>query len=322
MSKPSVLVLASGEQPQFEMLSGIPHTLCFDVTTCSRAATDCGVILQWSGIRDMLRAALTACPHIRWVHSRSAGLDNLWFPELVESEVILTNGRGVFSASLGEFVLAAILYFAKDLRRMTRNQSAGRWAQFDIEEIAGQTVGIVGYGDIGRAVAKRVRAMGMRVLALRRHLPPNADAKSGDDLVEGYYAPRNLRDMLALCDYVVATAPLTPETEHMISDPEIAAMKPTAVIINVGRGPVIDEKALIPALTSKRIKGAALDVFEHEPLPAGHAFYALENVLLSPHCADHTADWHEQAMRFFLEQYSRFEKGETLQNIVNKRLGY
>ncbi len=108
----------------------------------------------------------------------------------------------------------------------------------------------------------------------------------------------------------------------MISDAEFAAMKPTAVVINVGRGPVIDEAALLRTLTTKRIKGAALDVFEHEPLPAAHPLFKLENVLLSPHCADHTADWQDQAMRFFLEQYARFEKGEPLNNIVNKRLGY
>jgi phosphoglycerate dehydrogenase-like enzyme len=128
--------------------------------------------------------------------------------------------------------------------------------------------------------------------------------------------------MMASCDYIVATAPLTEETQHMISDAEFAVMKSTAVVINVGRGPVIDEAALLRALTAKRIKGAGLDVFEHEPLPAGHLLYKLENVLLSPHCADHTADWQDQAMRFFLEQYGRFEKGAPLKNIVNKRLGY
>jgi phosphoglycerate dehydrogenase-like enzyme len=108
----------------------------------------------------------------------------------------------------------------------------------------------------------------------------------------------------------------------MISDAEFAAMKPTAVVINVGRGPVIDQAALVRALTTKRIKGAGLDVFEQEPLPPGDPMYRLENVLLSPHCADHTADWLDRAVRFFLEQYGRFEKGEPLENVVNKRLGY
>jgi D-isomer specific 2-hydroxyacid dehydrogenase, NAD binding domain len=126
----------------------------------------------------------------------------------------------------------------------------------------------------------------------------------------------------ALCDSIVVVAPLTEETRHIISDAEFAAMKPTAVVINVGRGPVIDEAAPLRALTAKRIKGAGLDAFEHEPLSAGHPMYKLENILLSPHCADHTSNWQDQAMRFFLDQYGRFEKGELLKNVVNKRLGY
>lgn len=319
-----ILVLARTDDPQLGMLDGVPHTICRDASSCASIARTATAVLHWTGNREMLRAALSVGPNVRWIHSRSAGLDNIWFPELVESDVVLTNGRGVFSASLGEFVLAAILYFAKDLRRMIRNQMAERWEPFDIEEIAGQTVGIVGYGDIGRAVATRVRAMGMRVLATRRHIPtddPN-NPNSGDPLIDQYFHPDARCEMLARCDYVVATAPLTEETRHMISEAEFAAMKPTAVVVNVGRGPVIDEDALVQALASERIRGAALDVFEHEPLPAESPLYKLENVLLSPHCADHTATWQDDAMRFFLEQYARFEKGQPLQNIVNKRLGY
>ncbi len=312
-----VLVLAAGDDPQLAMLKQLPHTICGDLATCAQAAPDATVILQWSGTRELLRSLFGICKKLRWIHSKAAGLDNLLFPELVESEVLLTNGRGVFSASLGEFVLAAILYFAKDLRRMLRSQIAGVWEPFDVEEIAGQTVGILGYGDIGQAVATRVHAMGMHVLATKRHVPASTDA-----LVEQFYKPEERREMMGRCDYIVATAPLTAETRHMISDAEFSAMRPTAVVINVGRGPVIDEAALLRALTTKRIKGAGLDVFEHEPLPPGHPFYKLENVLLSPHCADHTADWQDQAMQFFLAQYARFARGEPLTNVVNKRLGY
>ena len=312
-----VLVLASGDDPQFAMLNDLPHTVCGDISSCAQAAKDATVILQWSGSRELLLAWFGMSKKVRWIHSKAAGLDNLLFAELVESEILLTNGRGVFSPSLGEFVLAVILYFAKDFRRMIRNQMAAVWEPFDVEEISGQTVGILGYGDIGRAVATRVHAMGMRVLATKRHVPA-----STDPLVERFYKPEERREMMARSDYIVATAPLTEETRHMISDAEFAVMKSTAVVINVGRGPVIDEAALLRALTTKRIKGAGLDVFEHEPLPAGSPLYKLENVLLSPHCADHTADWQDQAMRFFLAQYARFEMGEPLENVVNKRLGY
>ena len=312
-----VLVLASGDDPQFARLRHVPHTVCTDIERCAQVSRDVGVILQWSGTPELLRVALATCPQVRWIHSRAAGVDNLLFPELVEKDVLLTNGSGVFSASLGEFVLASILYFAKDLRRMVSNQVAERWDPFDVEEIDGKTVGIVGFGDIGRAVASRVRPLGMRAVATKRHPP-----KSPEPLVQRFYAPEERREMIAACDYIVVTAPLTLETRHMVSEAEFAAMKPDAVVINVGRGPVIDERALVRALESKRIKGAALDVFEHEPLPAGHPLYKLENVLLSPHCADHTADWQDQAMRLFLEQYERFRTGEGLRNVVDKRLGY
>ena len=131
-----------------------------------------------------------------------------------------------------------------------------------------------------------------------------------------------LQEMLPQCDYVVAAAPLTPETRHIISDAAISVMKKTAVVVNIGRGPVIDEAALIRALESGRIRGAALDVFEKEPLPADSPFYKLQNVLLSPHCADHTADWLEQAMQFFVAQFVRFASGEPLLNVVDKKAGY
>jgi phosphoglycerate dehydrogenase-like enzyme len=128
--------------------------------------------------------------------------------------------------------------------------------------------------------------------------------------------------MLALCDYVVAAAPLTPETRHMLSDAAFATMKSSAVLINIGRGPVIDQAALVRALNAGKIKGAGLDVFEQEPIPSGDPIYKLQNVLVSPHCADHTRDWLDRAMRFFLLQYERFGNGQALENIVDKRLGY
>ena len=313
----TILVLAKENDPQLSMLQGLHHIVGHDSAAFAGAVNDPVVILAWSGSKQLLRDVFTMCHDVRWVHSRSAGLDSMLFPELVASKVPLTNGSGVFSLSLGEFALAAILYFAKDFRRMIRNQVAGVWEQFDVEEIAGQTVGIVGYGDIGRAVAARVHPMGMKVLAIKRHPP-----QSPDPLIDQFYPPESLLEMLARCDYVVVALPLTPETHHLLSDREFAAMKPTAVVINVGRGPVIDEAAIVRALTAKRIKGAGLDVFEQEPLPPGDPMYALENVLLSPHTADHTAERLNQAMRFFIEQDRRFSNGEPLQNVVNKNLGY
>ena len=302
---------------QLDLLAAVPRVVASSPAAAADASKQAEVILHWTGPRDLLRAAFLANPEIGWVHSRSAGLDSVLFPELVQSAVPLTNGTGVFSQSLGEFALAAILYFAKDFRRMLRNQEAERWEQFDVEEIAGQTVGIVAYGDIGRAVASRVHAMGMRVLAMKRHAPAAADP-----LISKFYGTGELAAMLGQCDFVVVAAPLTAETRHMISDAAFAVMKPNAVVINIGRGPVIDQAALVRALEAGRIKGAGLDVFEREPIPAGDPIYKFENVLVSPHCADHTKDWLNQAMRFFLLQYERFSNGQPLENIVQKHLGY
>ena len=283
------------------------------------AAGDAEIILNWSGSLALLQQVFGMSRRVRWIHSRAAGLEQTLFPGLIESEVILTNGSGVFSPSLGEFALAAILYFAKDLRRMIRNQIAGVWEPFDIAMISGQTLGIVGYGSIGRAVAARAHALEMNVLGLRRHVPRQP---TRDPLISQFYAPEQRLEMLPRCDYIVVTVPLTEQTRSLIADAEFAVMKKNAVVINLGRGPAIDEPALIKALVEHRIRGAALDVFDQEPLPQGHPFYSLENVLLSPHCADHTPDWLYDAMRFFLAQLAAFRNGETLLNVVDKHLGY
>lgn len=285
----------------------------------AKAAVESEIILSWSGSRALLREVFLMSRRVRWIHSRSAGLEQTLFPELIESEVILTNGSGVFSPSLGEFVLAAILYFAKDFRRMITNQVAEVWEQFNVAMVSGQTVGIVGYGSIGRAVAARARGLGMNVFALRRRTSQNT---TEDPLIDLEYGPEQRREMLSQCDFIVVTLPLTEKTRGFIGDAEFAVMKKSAVIINVGRGPTIDEHAMIRALSENRIRGAALDVFDQEPLPQGHPFYSLQNVLLSPHCADHTPDWTHNAMRFFLAQLQRFNRKETLFNIVDKRLGY
>jgi phosphoglycerate dehydrogenase-like enzyme len=323
MDNNTLVVLANPNEPQLAMLEALPAETRIavgnTVEAFANAAPEASIIFNWSGSGTLLRDVLAMCPAVRWIHCRAAGLDDLLTPELIASPVPLSNGSGVFSPPLGEFVLGAILYFAKDFRRLIRNQSAGVWEPFDVDEISGRTAGIVGYGDIGRAAATRLKAMGIDVVALRRTVPPSGAA---DPLVSRYYGPGGLREMIAQCDYVVVTAPLTPETRGMIGAREFAAMKPGAVIVNVGRGAVIDEAAMIQALTEKRILGAALDVFTTEPLPSCHPFFQLENVLLSPHSTDHTRDWLERAMQFFLTQFERFSKGEPLLNVVDKKRGY
>jgi phosphoglycerate dehydrogenase-like enzyme len=322
MDNITLLVLANPTDRELAMLEQLPDSTSVivgnHIDAFRKAAPDADVVFSLSAPAKVLREIWPMAPRIKWVHSRSAGLDSLLFPELVESPVPLTNGSGVFSQSLAEFVIGAAIFFAKDFRRLIRNQDAGQWEQFDVDEIRGQTMGIIGYGDIGRACAQRAHAMGMKVLAVRRR----PDRSNGDPYISGVYSTEEMLDILPQCDYVVAAAPLAPGTKHLVGEAAIARMKKTAVVMNVGRGPVIDEAALIPALESGRIRGAALDVFESEPLPAGHPFFKLQNVLLSPHCTDHTTTWLEEGMQFFLDNFNRFAAGDPLKNVVDKRAGY
>lgn len=324
MSAPIPTLLVLGD-PADRYLAPLERFRCraelvisLDPATLMAAAPRADALLFWSGTRALLERVWAQATRLRWIHVRSAGLDTLLFPALVDSTVPLTNSRGVYSRSLGEFVAAGVLFFAKDFHRMQRSQAAGRWDPFDVREAHGSTMGIVGYGDIGRAAARLAKALGMRVLALRRR----PEQSAGDALVDEAMGNERLLELMARSDYVVVAAPLTPQTRGLVDAAAIAAMKPTAVMINVGRGAVIDEPALIEALRHKRIRGAALDVFEQEPLPPGHAMYGLDNLLLSPHCADHTATWIDEAMAFYGQNLERFLAGEPLLNVVEKRLGY
>ena len=318
----NLLVLSNPVAHHLAALASLPEettiTVSDNLDGLSKAAPGADVVLNCTGQGELLGQLWPSMPRLRWVHSLAAGVEAQLLPYMVDSDIPLTNSRGVYAESLGEFVLAAVLYFAKDFRRMIRNQEERKWDSFDVEEIAGQTAAIVGYGEIGRASARRLKAMGMKVHALRRR----PELNDQDRFVDLTFGTSDLIKMVTSADYVVVTAPLTPETRGMIGSAELAAMKPTASIINVGRGPVIDESALIDALKANRIRGSALDVFNQEPLPGDHAFWSLDNLLLSPHCADHVPGWLDAAMKFFLENFERFRLGEPLKNIVDKRAGY
>ena len=317
----TVCVLAKPEDSSLRLLDTVPEAVRFVVGTTpeafAEAAPQADAICLVAGGRRLLEPVFARAPRVRWVHIGWAGLDGALFPALVDSAVPVTNARGVFSGSLSEFVLASILFFAKDLRRLLASQAAGRWAPFEVEEIAGRSVGILGFGDIGRAVAERAKAMGLRVLAMRRRANV-----TNDPLADESFPPERRLELIARADYVVLVLPATDETRGIFGAAEIAAMKPQAVLINIGRGSTLDEGALVRALEARQIRGAALDVFETEPLPPGHPFWRLDNVLLSPHTADRTATWREEAMQLFLDNLDRFQRGETLRNLVDKRRGY
>lgn len=269
---------------------------------------------QGSLLRSMLPRARRLC----WVHSLWTGVEGIIGPELLEHPAILTNGRGVFSGPLADWTMAAILHFAFDLRRVISQQEQGIWRLVHGVSLNGRSLGIVGFGAIGAAAALRAKAFGMRIAGLRRR----PEFPTPGDLVDAVYGPDRLLDLMAASDYVLASAPLTPATRGLIGENAIAAMKPTAVIVNVGRGGVIVEQALVRALQSGRIRGAALDVFEIEPLPVRHPFWSMSNVLLSPHTADRVEGFLDPAFDCFFENLERFRKGETLVNMVDKHAGY
>ena len=282
------------------------------------------VFVSHPDARDPLARVLERFPSVEWVHSRSAGIDSIASTGLLGSSarVQLTNAKGMFSSTLAEYCMTACSYFAKDLPRLKRQKDRGVWEQYPVLELRGATLGIVGYGDIGRASAKLAKAYGMRVLGLRRN--PNEGGKSEPDpCCDRTYGTDGLGEMVTRSDYVLVSTPLTEQTRGMISADVLAKCKPTAVIINVGRGPVIDEEALIDALSAGAIKGAALDVVTEEPLPKGSPLWKLDNVLLSPHNMDMTPTFMRESTEFFVEEnLPRFLRGGRLLNPVDKSAGY
>ncbi len=317
----TLLVISSPHYPFLKFLDNLPQPVTVHtgnkIDFLKEYAPQADVILNGFHDGAALQAILPLATRVKWIHALSAGVEKVLSPEVIESPVPLTNGRGVFGPALAEFSIGAMLYFAKDFRRLIRQQAAAKWEQFDVTFLRGQTLGVIGYGGIGREAARLAHALGMKVLALRRRTP-----ESDDPIVERSFTRDQLNEMLSLSDYILAASPLTPETQGMIGPGEIHFMKNTAVFINVGRGAVVVESALISALKQSIIRGAALDVFETEPLPADHPFYQMENVLLSPHCADHTTGWMELAVNQFIENFERFRNGQPLEYLVDKKAGY
>jgi len=281
-------------------------------------APNADALLFAHGNAELLKVVLPLAVRAQWIHSLWTGVEGILTPELREHPAPLTNGRGVFRWPLADWVVAALLFFAFDLRRVLQQQEQGVWKPVFGKMLEGQTLGIVGYGSIGSAAAERARPFGMKIAALRRR----TELFKADRLVDFSYGPDQLQEMLASCDYVLAATPLTTETRGLIGEAELAAMKPNAVLINVGRGPVVDEPALIRALQSAAIRGAALDVFDTEPLPQDHPFWKMTNVLLSPHTADRVEGFLAPALACFLENLERFLKRSPLLNLVDKRSGY
>lgn len=268
---------------------------------------------------EQSRTLLARAPRLRWVQTGGAGVDRLDLEALRDRQVMVTNSSGVHATPIGEYVLMIMLMLAKKAHHLLRAQAERRWARLTPSELKGATVGIVGMGHIGTEVARLAKAVGCRVLAIRRSA---AGRRSGEAPVDELLPPSGLTYLLSESDYVVLAVPLTEETRHLIGGDELRAMKPTAVLINISRGPVVDEGALVQALKEGWIGGAGLDVFEREPLPEDSELWGMENVVLTPHISGGTQIYFERALPIFCENLRRYLDGRPLVNLVDTERGY
>ncbi|MGA2424153.1 MAG: D-2-hydroxyacid dehydrogenase [Terriglobales bacterium] len=277
------------------------------------------IVIAWSIRPEQIAAA----KKLRWIHSPAAAVNQLMFPELVNSEIILTNAREVHGPVVAEHVIALIFALAKKIPGSVRLQEKHVWGQqilWDelprVREVAGATVGMVGLGSIGRAVAQSARALGMRVIAVREH------PEKGSEGAEEIFAPAKIDEIFRQADYVVLAAPVTDSTKAIANAERLALMKPGACLINVGRGPLVDEPALVDALRAGKIGGAALDVFPKEPLPADSPLWDAPNLLITPHTAALTDRLWDRHYALFSENLRRYLTDQPLLAVVDKRKGY
>jgi len=263
---------------------------------------------------------LPSWPRLRWIQATSAGVGQFAARVgLTDSPIIVTTASGVHARPLAEFVLMAMLMFEKGAFRLAADQRARHWERYAGQEIAGKLVGIVGGGRIGREVARVVRALDARAAGVVRSL----DGRRPGDLDMDLLLPsERIDDLLPTVDYLVLCLPHTAETDHLLSAARLALLKPAAVLINVARGAVVDEEALIAMLQSGRLRGAALDVFAREPLPLESPLWGLPNVLISPHSASTAVGENQKIVDLFRENLRRYLDGQPLCNVLDKTLLY
>ena len=280
---------------------------------------DAEIVVSWS-IRP---AQIMSAKKLRWIHSTATAVHQLMFPELVNSDIVLTNARDVHGPVVAEHVIALIFALAKKIPAAARFQYAHEWAQqrmFDehprVREIKGATVGLIGMGAIGRAVSQTAKALGMRVIAVREH------PEKGSDGADEIFAPAQVNEIFRQADYIVLAAPVTDATKAIANAERLALMKEDACLINVGRGQLVDEAALISALRGKRIGGAALDVFPKEPLAPDSPLWDTPDLLITPHTAALTDKQWERHYALFTENLHRYLNGQPLLAVVDKQKGY
>jgi phosphoglycerate dehydrogenase-like enzyme len=299
--------------PQLEVVS------VEDANTLPQVLTDADIFVGWRIPPEYFGAA----QRLRWLHSASAGIEDCLFPELVASEVILTNSTGLHSVCIPEHVLGQMFVLARNFHEAQRLQERAEWNRFQViayasgmRELHGSKLAILGAGPIGANLTRMAGALGMRVRVLRR------DAQRAVAGAEAVCGPERLHELLGWADFVVLSVPLTDETRGMIGAAELRAMRSDAFLINIARGEVIDEPALVECLRNGGLAGAALDVFSEEPLPADHPFWSLHNVVMTPHVSGYTQTYFDRMLAIFEDNLERFLDDRPLRNVVDKQLGY
>ncbi len=272
---------------------------------------DAEVLVSWA-VPD---AWVERAPRLRWVHVTSAGVDHLLGGALWRSAVLITNSRGIHATPLAEHVLGWLLMFARNLHVHVEHQRQRRWQRDEGGQLAGSTVGVLGLGAVGQEVARLCKACGAQVWGMRRRPRPTPH-------VDRVVGPEGLQEVLRRSDYVVLTLPLVPSTRGLVGREQLEWMKPGAVLVNVGRGGLVDEAALVEALQEGRLRGAALDTFAFEPLPPESPLWGLPNVLLSPHVAGSFRGYMDRVVELFCDNLKRYVAGEPLRNVVDREAGY
>ncbi|MEV5936339.1 D-2-hydroxyacid dehydrogenase [Streptomyces sp. NPDC093250] len=311
MTTPTLLVLDADPLPRLGRLTGRVRVEHADESTLAERLPSADVLLVWDFTSHAVRRAWPGeGPRPRWVHTASAGVDHLLCPELAASDTVVTNARGVFDRPIAEYVAALVLAFAKDLPRTLRLQRERTWRHRETRGLAGTRACVVGSGPIGRAIAGTLEALGVTT------------ALVGRAARDGVHGPEDLDRLLARADWVIAAAPLTEATRGMFDARRFGVMQPSAHFVNIGRGQLVVEEALAEALRGRWIAGAALDVFETEPLTPDSPLWELPGLIVSPHMSGDTVGWRDQLGEQFVELFERWAAGEPLENVVDKQRGY
>jgi phosphoglycerate dehydrogenase-like enzyme len=271
-------------------------------------AVDAEILYGWGPPRPLLASATK----LRWIQCMGAGVERLLVPEL-PPDVRVTRAAGIFGPWMAEYALGWCLWVTQRMDGFRASQRQRRWAPVDPIPLRGQTLCVVGLGDIGRHTAQRARALGMRVIGVTRSGRASRDARR-------VYRTRALRAALAQADFVVLTLPLSEETRGLLGPAALAAMKPTAWLLNLARGPIVDEAALLDALRGRRIGGAVLDVFDTEPLPTDHPFWGLDNVVVTPHISGPSTP--REIGPIFNDNLRRYAAHRPLRHLVDRTRGY